>query len=137
MINLAHRSQRGWTLIEVLAAVIVVGLGLALFTRVQHSSRRGTGENSRILQAGKAIEKFLEDTRIKIAKDTTRNFPPVNVSIAAAAPNFIAIQSTVSNAMSPVDGSVVANVKRLDIVASWTKPYKDSLKVTTYVSKRF
>jgi hypothetical protein len=39
--------------------------------------------------------------------------------------------------MSPVDGSVVANVKRLDIVASWTKPYKDSLKVTTYVSKRF
>jgi prepilin-type N-terminal cleavage/methylation domain-containing protein len=135
--NLAYRSQRGWTLIEVLAAVVVIGLGLALFTRVQHSSSRGTGENSRILQAGKAIEQFIEDTRIKIAKDTLVNFPPVNTSIAATAPNFIAIRSTVSNAVSPVDGAVVANVRRLDITASWTRPYKDSLKVTTYVSKRF
>jgi prepilin-type N-terminal cleavage/methylation domain-containing protein len=130
-------AQRGWTLLEVLAATIVVGLGLALFTRVQHSSSRGSGENSRILQAGKAIEQFLEDTRIKIAKDTTVNFPPTNATIAATAPNFIAIKSTVSNALSPVDGSVVANVKRLDITASWTRPYADSLKVTTYVSKRF
>lgn len=131
------RSQRGWTLIEVLAAVVVVGLGLVLFMRVQHSSNRGSGENSRILQAGKAIEQFLEDTRIRIAKDTTNNFPPRDTTVAGAAPNFITITSKVSNALSPVDGAVVLNVKRLDIAATWTRPYKDSLKVTTYVSKRF
>ncbi len=130
-------SQRGGALIEVLAAVVVVGLGLVLFMRVQHSSNRGSGENSRILQAGKAIEQFLEDTRIRIAKDTLLNFPPKDSTVTGTAPNFITITSTVSNALSPVDSTVVANVKRMDIKATWTRPYKDSLKVTTYVSKRF
>jgi hypothetical protein len=124
-------------LIEVLAAVVVVGIGLVFFTRVQNSSSRGSGENSRILIAGKMLEKYLEDTRIKIAKDTTNNWPPVSGSIAAAAPDFIALRSTVSPAYSPVDNAVVKNVIRLDLVATWTRPYPDSLAVTTYVSKRF
>jgi hypothetical protein len=124
-------------LIEVLAAVVVVGIGLLFFTRVQHSSSRGSGENSRILVAGKMLEKFLEDTRITIARDTIGNWPPVSRTVAAVAPDFITIRSTVSNALSPVDGAVVNNVKRMDLVASWTRPYPDSLAVTTYVSKRF
>lgn len=128
--------QRGWTLIEVLAAVVVVGIGLLFFTRVQHSSSRGSGENSRILIAGKMLEKYLEDTRIKIAKDTV-NWKPVNATLPAAAPDYITIRSTVSPAKSPVDGAVVNNVVRMDLVASWTRPYADSLAVTTYVSKRF
>lgn len=129
--------QRGWTLIEVLAAVVVVGIGLLFFTRVQHSSSRGSGENSRILIAGKMLEKYLEDTRITIARDTTHNWPPVSATIAGTTPNYITIRSTVSNAFSPVDGAVVNNVKRMDLVATWTRPYPDSLAVTTYVSKRF
>lgn len=133
----APRRQGGWTLIEALAAVVVVGIGVLFFTRVQHSSNRNTGENSRILQAGKTIEKFLEDTRITIAKDTNANWPPKSASIPATAPNYIAIKTTVSPAYSPVDGAVVNKVVQMDIVASWTRPYSDSLKVTTYVSKRF
>lgn len=124
-------------MIEVLAAVVVVGIGVLFFTRVQHSSSRGSGENSRILVAGKMLEKFLEDTRITIARDTINNWPPVSRTVAAAAPDYIAIRSTVSPAYSPVDGAVVNNVKRLDLVATWTRPYPDSLAVTTYVSKRF
>lgn len=134
---LKTERQRGWTLIEVLAAVVVVGIGLLFFTRVQHSSSRGSGENSRILIAGKMLEKFLEDTRINIAKDTTNNWPPVTSSIPAAAPDYISISSTVSPAYSPVDNAVVKNVIRMDLVAKWTRPYADSLAVTTYVSKRF
>ena len=133
----SSRRQRGWTLIEVLAAVVVVGIGLLFFSRVQHSSSRGSGENSRILVAGKMLEKFLEDTRITIARDTTHNWPPVTRTVAAVAPDYITIRSTVSPAYSPVDGAVVNNVMRMDLVASWTRPYADSLAVTTYVSKRF
>lgn len=117
--------------------MVVVGIGLLFFMRVQHSSSRGSGENSRILIAGKMLEKYLEDTRINIARDTTHNWPPLNATIAGAAPNYITIRSTVSNALSPVDGAVVNNVKRMDLVATWTRPYPDSLVVTTYVSKRF
>jgi prepilin-type N-terminal cleavage/methylation domain-containing protein len=133
----SSQRQRGWTLIEVLAAVVVVGIGLLFFSRVQHSSSRGSGENSRILVAGKMLEKFLEDTRITIARDTTHNWPPITRTVAAAAPDYITIRSTVSPAYSPVDGAVVNNVMRMDLVASWARPYADSLTVSTYVSKRF
>lgn len=137
MAPLAAPRQRGWTLIEAMAAVVVVGIGVLFFTRVQQSSSRGSGDNSRLLVAGKMLEKFLEDTRITIARDTLANWPPVSRTVAGTAPSFITIKSTVSPAVSPVDGAPVANVVKMDLKASWTRPYADSLKVTTYVSKRF
>jgi prepilin-type N-terminal cleavage/methylation domain-containing protein len=129
--------QRGWSLLEVMAAVVVVGLGLALFTKVQKMSSQGSNTNSRIMMAGKMIEKHLEDTRINIARDTVANWPPRTVTIAASAPSWISLSSVVSGARSPKDGAVVANVVRMDITARWTMPVRDSLVVTTYVSKRF
>lgn len=130
-------GQKGWTLIEVVAAVVVVGLGIMLYMRVQHSSSREAMTNSHIMVAGKQIEKFLEDTRINILKDTLANWPPVDRTVAAAPPANITVKSTISPAYSPEDGALVANVVRMDILATWTQPYRDSLKVTTYVSKRF
>lgn len=131
------KRQTGLTLLEVLAAFILIGIGVALFTKVHRQSSGDSSTNSRYLIAGKMIEKFLEDTRIHIAKDTVNNWPPVNQTLNGTAPNHITLISTISNALSPVDGAVVANVKRMDIKARWTSPRKDSLMITTYVSKRF
>lgn len=130
-------GQRGWSLLETVAAIVVVGIGISLFVKVHGMSKRGSSSNSKVLVAGKMIENFLEETRIATARDTLRNWPPVSRTIAGTAPHYITLQSTVSNALSPKDGAVVANVKRLDLKASWTVPYRDSLKVTTYVAKRF
>lgn len=130
-------SERGWSLIETLAAIVVVGIGVTLFTKVQRMSSQQSGSNSKILVAGKMIEKHLEDTRIKVSQDTNANWPPVSQTLSPTIPNNITLVSTVSNALSPEDGAVVINVKRLDIKASWTQPYKDSLVITTYVAKRF
>jgi Tfp pilus assembly protein PilV len=130
-------SQRGWSLIEALAAIVVIGIGVSLFVKVQGMTGRNSATNSKILMAGKMIEKNLEDTRIKISKDTVANWPPQSSTIAAAAPDFIKLTSTVGPAYSPKDGAPVANVVQIDIVASWTNPNTDTLKVTTYVSKRF
>ncbi|HKP96297.1 MAG TPA: prepilin-type N-terminal cleavage/methylation domain-containing protein [Fibrobacteria bacterium] len=129
--------QGGWSLIEVMAAIVVVGIGIALFAKVQKMTSRDSFTNSRILIAGKMIEKHLEDTRIYIAKDTVRNWPPRNKTVPAAAPDYISLVSQVSNAYSPKDGALVPNVVRMDITASWVYPTTDFLKVTTYVSKRF
>lgn len=120
-----------------MAAIVVVGIGVLFFMKVQQSSSRGSGDNSRLLIAGKMLEKFLEDTRITIAKDTLANWPPTSQTLKGAAPSYITITSTVSTALSPVDGKAVRNVVKIDLKASWTRPYADSLKVTTYVSKRF
>ncbi|MEO7958152.1 MAG: prepilin-type N-terminal cleavage/methylation domain-containing protein [Fibrobacteria bacterium] len=129
-------SQKGVTLIEILAAVIIVGVGIALFTKVQSGSRGASSTNTRILIAGKKIEKYLEDSRIAIAKDSAK-YPPVSQTISGSAPDFISLVVTVTDALSPKDGAIVNNVKCVGIKAAWTNPRKDSLKVTTYISKRF
>ncbi|MDB5048199.1 MAG: hypothetical protein JWO30_1270 [Fibrobacteres bacterium] len=129
-------NQRGWSLIEALAAIVVIGIGVSLFVKVQGMTSRNSATNSKILMAGKMIEKHLEDTRISISMDTVANWPPKSKTIAATPPDNIKVVSTVGVAHSPKDGAVVANVVRMDIVASWTNP-SDTLKVTTYVSKRF
>lgn len=134
--NPRHREM-GWSLIEALAAIVVVGIGITLFAKVQKMTNGDSATNSRILMAGKMIEQHLEDTRILIAKDTLKNWPPPNKIIAATEPNFITLESRRSNAFSPKDGGLVINVVRLDIIAHWKNPRVDTLKVTTYVAKRF
>lgn len=129
--------QGGWSLLEAVAAIVVVGIGVALFVKVQGMSKRGNSTNSKVLVAGKMIEKFLEDTRIATARDTVNNWPPVNTTIAPSLPHLITLKSVVGPAVSPKDGAAVPNVVKLDISCTWTMPYKDSLKVTTYVAKRF
>jgi prepilin-type N-terminal cleavage/methylation domain-containing protein len=130
-------NQRGWSLIESLAAIVVIGIAVALFTKVQHMTNRDSGTNSKILLAGKMIEKHLEDTRIYIGKDTINNWPPRSNTLSPTAPEFITLVSQVGPAFSPKDGAPVNNVVRMDILTYWTSPYTDSLKVTTYVAKRF
>lgn len=130
-------DESGWSLLEALAAIVVVGIGITLFTKVQRMTSRDSSTNSRILMAGKMIEKHLEDTRILIAKDTVANWPPKSKTIAATAPDYITLVSTISPALSPKDGAVVQNVVQMSIMTTWVNPYKDTLRVTTYVSKRF
>ncbi len=132
------KTERGWSLIEVLAAIIVVGIGIALFTKVQRMTGRDSTTNSKILMAGKMIENHIEDIRIKIAKDTTKNFPPSDDTLASVAPNFITVTTTVTKAYSPIGAKPeVPNVRQIDLKAKWTNPNVDSLQVTTYVSKNF
>jgi prepilin-type N-terminal cleavage/methylation domain-containing protein len=129
--------QGGWSLIEVVAAIVVVGIGVSLYVKVNKMSASGSGNNSRILVAGKMIEKHLEDMRITIARDTLRNWPPGNLSVAASPPHRISLVQRVSPAYSPKDGALVSNVVQVELVAQWTLPKRDSLKITTYVTKRF
>jgi type II secretory pathway pseudopilin PulG len=129
--------ERGWSLIETLAAIVVVGIGIALFVKVQSMSSRDSSTNSRILMAGKMIEKHLEDTRIFTAQDMLKNWPPKDKTIPPVAPDYLTLVSKVGKAYSPKDGALVPDVVRMDITVSWTNPKKDSLKVTTYVAKRF
>ena len=130
-------KQNGWSLIEALAAIVVVGIGITLFMKVQGGTSRTSATSSKILLAGKMIEKHLEDTRITISRDTVKNWPPRSLTIAPVPPDNIKLVSTVSSAFSPKDGALVANVVRMDIVVTWTLPTPDNLTVTTYVSKRF
>jgi len=128
--------ERGWSLLEVIAAMVIIGIGVVFFVRMQRMNGKQSGNNTRILKAGHLIEKNLEDMRIQIYQDTVTNWPPRDTTIAAGADKTKLVR-TISNALSPIDGAVVNNVKKVVITTSWGTGKLDTLKVTTYVSKRF
>ncbi len=133
----AKNHQTGSSLIEALAAIIIIGVGIALFLKVQSNTSRESGRNSKMLIAGKMLEKFLEDTRIAIRQDPIRNWPPKDSTVPAATGDSITLKSKISDAFSPSDGSLVLNVKQIQITAKWKHPRSDSLSITTYVAKQF
>jgi hypothetical protein len=132
-----NRKERGFSLLEALAALLVVGLGIVLFLKVQNMTGHARGTNVKKLAAGKLIEKYVEDTRIAIQRDTLANWPPRSRLLPPEPPHDIALEIVVGQARSPKDGSLVQNVRSLQITATWTRPVPDTLKVSTYVSRRF
>ena len=132
--------EAGWSLIETLAAIVIVGIGIAIFTRIQTMTRSGSRKNSDLLMAGHMIESDIDSLRTFIAKDTTNNWTTFigNTSVTRNV-GRIKLVRTLSTAYSPVPPGtiVVSNVKQVDFVASWGAAKLDTLRVTTYVAKRF
>ena len=133
----AAQSKRGWSLLEVLAALLIISFGVALFVKLQGNTRKQSTTNTRILKAGHKIERYLEDMRIAIAQNPTTNWPANGIVTIAADADSITLIREVSDAASPKDGEVVANVKKLDITTFWGTGGLDTLRITTYVSKKF
>ncbi len=138
-------NSKGLTLLEILIAIIVVGIGSTVYLRVQHMSGGVNRTNSALFRAGQMVEKHIEAIRVQIAKDTNglRWVPQNNFieSDSSGSPklNLTRKVSTVT-APKPDAGGTYANipsVRKIDIVVKWGTGAMDSLNVTTYVSKKF
>ncbi len=136
-----HRNHKqGWSLLELLGAMVIVGFGILLFLKVQNMSQRMTSGNTKLLKAGHLVEKQIEDLRIEIAKNPATNFPSnaLNVTILSpTAPDNIKIVRTIRDALSPKDKAIVTDVKCVVLVASWGLNSMDTLQIMTYVSRNF
>ncbi len=128
-------SQRGWSLLETLLAVVMVGLGLMVWSRMQGASWGQSRTNSNLLKAGQAIESDIEAMRVAIGQDTASSkWPPKDTSYIVSDLKF---SRKISKASSPKDGKTLDNVAKVDIVVSWGKTALDSVIISTYVSKKF
>lgn len=128
------RGQGGLTLIEILIALVVVGFGVVLFLKMQSSSGTRLSNSSHMLQAGQIVEKHMEAIRVKIAQDTVSNWPPRDTAYVE---NRLNVVRRVSPARSPKTGEVLANVRRVDLSVAWGRRPTDSLRISTYVAKKF
>ena len=129
-----HGGQRGLTLMEIVIALVVIGLGLGVFLKMEGSSGNNMSSNSKMMRAGQLVEKHVEAIRIGIARDTIANWPPGDTSLTE---NGLKLVRMISIARSPKDNSVLANVRKVDIIVTWGAFKLDSLDVTTYVTRRF
>lgn len=126
--------QAGLSLMEVMIAMVVIGVGTAVFIKMQQSAGTNMASNGRVMRAGQLVEKHIEAIRIGIARDTIANWPPRDTSYQE---NLLKLVRRVSEARSPRTDAVLANVRKVEVVVSWGIYRLDSLDVTTYVSRRF
>ncbi len=126
--------QSGLTLLEIMIAVVVVGIGVGLFITLQNSSGSRLAGNSNLLKAGQIVEKHMEAIRISIAGDTVSNWPPGDTTYLE---NRIKVVRKVSSARSPKTNALLPNVRKVDLIASWGTGKSDTLNISTYVAKRF
>ncbi|MDB5049054.1 MAG: hypothetical protein JWO30_2125 [Fibrobacteres bacterium] len=129
-------GQAGWSLLELLIAVVVLGMGITVFMRMQSRSSGMSRTNANLQRASQLIEKHVESLRVRIARDAAA-WPPKDTSYTD--PDFTNVRLTrvVAGAISPKDGAALPTVRKIDLIVSWGTHTLDTMKVTTYVSKSF
>lgn len=129
-----QKRQAGWSLLETLIALVLIGLGLFVWSRVQGTSWHQSRDNARMQQAGQLIEKHIEAMRVGFAQNPSVHWPPKDTSFTSGDLSFV---RRVSAASSPKDGQNLPNVRRVDISVAWGNTTLDSISISTYVTLRF
>lgn len=130
------RGQRGWSLLELLIAIVVLGVGVTVFMKMQGRSSGIARGNANVQRASQLIGRHVESMRVAIARNPDA-WPPKDTSYADPDRPGIFLRQTVAGAISPKDGAVLPTVRRIDLTVSWGQRKLDTMKVTTYVSKTF
>jgi prepilin-type N-terminal cleavage/methylation domain-containing protein len=130
-------NRSGFTLIEILISIVIVGvIGLNIIM-FQTSSWKRTSSSNKLLVAGQMIEKQIEYIRMTVDSDPVNKFPPHDSTITE---NGIKLCWNISSAYRPKGPSPrgpLLNVRRCDLTASWGSTKNDSLVVTTYIARYF
>ncbi|MDB5104407.1 MAG: hypothetical protein JWP91_2096 [Fibrobacteres bacterium] len=129
-------AQRGWSMLELIVALVVLGTGITVFMRMQGGSSGLSRSNSNMQRASQVIEKHVESMRVRIAQDPA-SWPPKDTVYADSRYSNLAVKRVVGPASSPKDGASLPGVRRIDLTVTWGTGTMDTMKVTTYVSKSF
>lgn len=132
---IALSGQKGFTLIEVLMSMVIIGICVAGIMYPEQQKWKLSGTSKRISAATRVIQNKIENLRIAINADTTR-FPPIDTSFTTDGINVAMVVTAITNGLTPPDS--LPNVRKVVLTGRWTYSGKtDSVKVTTYVSKKF
>lgn len=130
----AGRMQQGLTLIEILVALVVVGVGVGTFVKLQRNASARLSANGSLMRAGQLVERHMEGIRIQVARDTLAFWPPRDTVVTEGR---IRLVRRISTAHSPAGGRALPNVRKVDLIVSWGSGHQDSLEISSYVTRRF
>lgn len=130
-------ASRGWSLLETLVAVVVLGMGVLMYMRMQGRASGMARMNSDLVKAGQILEQHVEGLRVRISRDPVGNWPPKDTSYFDPDLDRFTVDRRVKQVRSPKDGAMLSGVRQLDITVAWGRRALDTLRVTTYVSKNF
>ena len=130
-------GSRGWSMLETLVAMVVLGLGVLMYMRMQGRASGMSRSNASLFRAGQLIEKHVETMRVRIAQNPAANWPPKDTAFFDPVHTEMTLESRVNAAISPKDGAILPGVRRVDVTVAWGARPLDTIRVTTYVSKSF
>lgn len=134
-------ADQGFTLMEVLFAMLIIGVCAVVAVQVQRTSWLQTSRTTRLSSAGQILEKQIERRRMVIAAS-----PQVNYGKFKLLTDTLIVDSTVSPPVqvrwliSPAHnphGTEIDNVRLVELVASWGSAKDDTLRVFTAIAKDF
>jgi len=125
----------GYTLIEIVIVLMMIGIATSSFLFIQKSTFSLTNRTNRTIDAGHLIEKSIEKVRLEIGKSPATRFPFVLDSInnTTISDNGVQLRWTVQNAA--LAGTSLPNVRYVILKTTWDT--RDSLVVDTYIAKDF
>ncbi len=131
----ASAQGRGFTLLEVLIAMVVIAVTAGVIAIFQRHSWASVRKTNNTLVAGQLIRRQVERMRMEIAVDTLTFWAPRNGEMTDSETG-IRVSWVVSDARDPGNG-VIDRVRQVDYTAAWTAGRAESLTVTTFLSKDF
>jgi prepilin-type N-terminal cleavage/methylation domain-containing protein len=145
-------DKSGFSLLEVLMALIVITISATIFMKVQQFSTIGVGSSDRSMIAGQMIEEQIESVRKSISLDTNYFNNTFQTNSVGLTNNGITITWKVFNSntspavhvlrgsatwAAPPNTPIVYNIDSVEFKTKWFNNVADSLVVTTYIAKNF
>ena len=135
----AHRRSQGFSLIEVMIAVTILGVGLLAVTGAQIHALRGGSYGKHSAQAG-----VIANSQMEIIKRTHWDDPdvaptpwtaPDDVEIQVESPNGMQVAQTY-RVQWRITNVVVGQTRSIDVRVQWDEPDRPNRSLT-YSSLRF
>lgn len=129
-------GDAGFTLLEVLIAMFVIGLIVQATGVFQQATLTGTRTNGNLLAATRLIGSSVEQTRADILYAPGFYWPPRDTTIVDPSTR-ISLKRTVTKTMNK-RGAYCDSIRELAYTAKWNAgPRNDSMTLTTFVSYEF
>ncbi|AJF06564.1 type IV pilus modification protein PilV [Geoalkalibacter subterraneus] len=133
-------SNRGFTLVEVLAALVIISVGLLGLAALQGQSLRGNHSAAMRTQAVNQVENIVDRMRANRAEALDGAYT-IGMGLNPAAPAYSGIvlvdlqewRELLSQSLSMGDGSVTIDGDVCTVVVQWTEP--DGTKDLTVVTR--
>jgi len=126
-----YTGARGFSLLEVLVALILLGIITAIYMRTSHYSQKNTGRSVDWQAESAVIEKTIERLRTGHTLAQVQNFDTSFIDSS----NRINIHVVAEGRFPPASACVGFDSSKLAKVSvqAWRETNKDSISITTYL----